>query len=326
MPAHVVVVGAGAWGTALAQVAATAGRRVTLVARRPEHAAEIARGTNPRLPGVVLDPAIEITTGEVPDADAVLLVVPAQALRAVTATLSHLNAPLVICAKGIERETGLLPTEVLAETLPRATTAVLSGPNFAAEVARGLPTAVTLACKDAATGRALVETLGTATFRPYFTPDTVGAQVGGALKNVIAIACGVVEGRELGENARAALMTRGLAELGRLNAALGGSPATLAGLSGLGDLTLCCTSRTSRNYALGVALGEGKTVDEATVGGRILTEGAFTAPAVLARARTLDVELPITQAVAAVLRGEADVDDAIHDLLSRPFRDEAAFD
>ncbi len=324
------VIGAGAWGTALARVAAMEGRDVKLWARDPDLAAEMRRlGENRRrLPGLTLGPNLAPTDdlAAVADfAEVLLLVTPAQALREIGTRLAPLlpaDRPLVICAKGIERDTGRLTTEVLSEVLPGRPLAVLSGPTFASEVAAGLPTAVTLACDDAVLGGSLVTALGSATFRPYLSDDPVGAAIGGALKNVIAIACGVLVGRDLGENGRAALITRGLAEIARLGRAKGAKPATLMGLSGLGDLTLTCTSQRSRNYAFGLRLGrDGKP--ETGQGPQGIAEGVFTAQAALALAETLGVEVPITAAVEAVLNGRADIDNVIAALLARPFREEA---
>ncbi len=327
------VIGAGAWGTALALAARRAGREVVLWARDPELAAEIGtRHENPRyLPGVRLDPEIRATASlaEAAACDALLLVTPAQAQREIAAALaphlgphSALGRPLVVCSKGIERGSGQLMTEVLAEALPGRATAVLSGPTFALEVARGLPTAVTLAAEDAALGAALVQALGSRAFRPYLSDDVVGAQIGGAVKNVIAIACGIVTGRKLGDNSRAALITRGLAEIARLGGAKGARPETLMGLSGLGDLTLTCTSTLSRNYSLGVALGEGETLEALMAGRRSVAEGVFSAGAAVALAGRLGVEMPIAGGVDAILNQGAPIEAAIEALLARPFRAE----
>jgi glycerol-3-phosphate dehydrogenase (NAD(P)+) len=328
---EIAILGAGAWGTALALVARRAGRKAVLWARSPQLAANIAAShANPDyLPGVALDPAITVTSdlaAAVATADAVLLVVPAQAVRAIAGNLGSLlrpGIPVVICAKGIEIATGALLSEVLRDVLPHTPPAVLSGPTFASEVARELPTAVTLAAADKSLGRALVAALGSRRFRPYFSVDVVGAEVGGALKNVLAIACGIVEGRGLGDNARAALLTRGLAEIARFATALGAAPETLMGLSGLGDIALSCNSDTSRNLSLGIALGAGHGLAAARAGRRTV-EGVHTAPAALARARAAGVELPICAAVDAVLHHFADIDSVIEGLLARPFRREEA--
>jgi len=324
------IIGGGAWGTALALTARRAGRDIVLWAREAEVAASINREhANPLfLPGVALDRAIRATVelGEaVTGSDALLLAAPAQHLRALAETLSpalHGGVPVVICAKGIEEETGALLSEAVAATLPRAPLAVLSGPTFAAEVAAGLPTAVTLACADDGIGQRLIAALGTRSFRPYLGHDLVGAQIGGAIKNVLAIACGIVAGRRLGDNARAALVTRGLAEMVRLALAKGGKSETLMGLSGLGDLVLTCTGLQSRNHSLGVALGEGRLLADILAERRSVAEGVSSAAAAMALARRLGVEMPITVAVDAILHRGAAIDEAIAGLLARPFRAE----
>lgn len=324
------VIGGGAWGTALAQTVRRAGRDVVVWAREPQVVEAINRRHENAdyLPGVPLDPKIHATTEAVDAlaADAVLLVTPAQHLRAVAAQLAPrwpTGVPAIICAKGIEQESGLLMHEAVEDVLPAdVPVAVLSGPTFAAEVVRGLPTAVTLACDDEWLGRTLVEAIGTATFRPYWSGDRVGAEIGGAVKNVMAIASGIVHGRRLGDNARAALLTRGLAEISRLAVAKGGRPETLMGLSGLGDLMLTASSLQSRNYSLGYALGEGRSLDEILAGRRAVTEGVHTASAVVALARRLGVDMPICAAVDAVLNKGADLDATIQTLLARPFRAE----
>jgi glycerol-3-phosphate dehydrogenase (NAD(P)+) len=241
-----------------------------------------------------------------------------------TALAPHLRnrAPLILCAKGVEQGSLKLMTQVLAETLPEARPAVLSGPSFAAEVARGLPTAVTLACPDLALGDALARALATPTFRPYLTDDLMGAEAGGAVKNVLAIACGVVEGRGLGRSAHAALITRGFAEMTRFGVALGGRAETLAGLCGLGDLVLTCSSPQSRNMSVGLALGRGETLEAALVGKRSVAEGVASAPAVRALSERLGVDMPICEAVAKIVAGEIGVERAIEDLLSRPLKSE----
>ncbi len=326
---HIGIIGAGAWGTALAIVARRAGRDVVIRAHEPEVVAAInSQHANPDyLPGIKLEPQIYATEdfAEAAGTDAVLLATPAQFARAaVTAVAPHLakGAPLVICSKGIEQATGKLLSEMVSEIAPKITTAVLSGPTFAGEVARGLPTAVTLACDNPDMAKALVEALGTPTFRPYASRDVVGAQIGGAVKNVIAIACGIVDGRGLGQNARAATIARGLAEMARFGDAFDVDPRTLMGLSGLGDLTLTCTSEASRNYTVGKALGEGATPDDVKIGRRSVAEGVFTAPAVLTRAKALGVELPICAAIDTILHDNADIDVTIAEVLARPFRSE----
>jgi glycerol-3-phosphate dehydrogenase (NAD(P)+) len=323
------VVGGGAWGTALAQVCARAGLGPLLWAREPQVVEAInARHANRLfLPDIALDPAIRATDAltELADRDMILAVVPAQHLRATLTVLGpHLrpDQPVVLCAKGVEQGSLKLMTEVLAEVAPHARAAVLSGPSFAGEVARGLPTAVTLACAEPDCGQALAQALATPTFRPYWTRDLIGAEAGGAIKNVLAIACGVVEGRGLGRSAHAALVTRGFAELTRLAVALGGEARTVAGLCGLGDLVLTCSSPQSRNMSLGLALGRGESLASLLSGRLSVVEGVETAPAVRALAARLGVETPICEAVAAVLAGERDLDEAIGGLLARPLRSE----
>jgi glycerol-3-phosphate dehydrogenase (NAD(P)+) len=323
------IIGGGAWGTALAATARRAGRDVVLWAREPEvvEAIRTARENPLFLPGVPLDPAIAATAdlAEAAAADAVLLVVPAQHLRRVAEELApHLRTgtPVVLCAKGIEQKSGAMMTEIAAETLPGAPLAVLSGPTFAIEVARALPTAVTLAASDEALGQRLIVALGTREFRPYLSSDPVGAEIGGAVKNVLAIACGIVAGRRLGDNARAALITRGLAEMTRLAVAKGGRAETLMGLSGLGDLVLTCTAMQSRNHSLGAALGEGQPLAEILGARRSVAEGVDSAEAVVELAARLGVEMPISAGVDAVLHHGAAVDETIERLLDRPFRSE----
>jgi glycerol-3-phosphate dehydrogenase (NAD(P)+) len=313
----VAVVGAGAWGTALAIQAARAGRRVTLWARDP---AALATGRSPRLPGFALPDAVRVT-GDLPDRchAAILLAVPAQHLRGLLSAWRP-QAPVVICAKGIEAGTGRLPGEILMELHPGLPWAVLTGPNFAAEVAAGLPAAAVLASAEPERRARLIALLATPGFRLYGNDDPLGAQLGGAAKNVIAIAAGAVIGAGLGENARAALITRGVSELARLVAALGGRAETAAGLSGLGDLLLTCTGASSRNYSLGVALGRGGALADILAARSAVTEGVATAPALLTRAAGLD--LPICAAVSALLAGEATLPQAMAALLARPLRDE----
>jgi len=329
MPARRIgIIGAGAWGTALAQVLCRAGRDVALWAREPELVAAINRdhANELYLPGIALDPAIRADADisvVSRDIDLMLIVVPAQHLRGICHALSSgISVPVVICAKGIETGTGALMSEIVAAELHGAALAVLSGPTFAAEVARGLPTAVTLAMADQAMGQWLVEALGTRSFRPYLAADIVGAEIGGAVKNVLAIACGIVEGRRLGDNARAAIITRGLAEMVRLAVVKGGRAETLMGLSGLGDLVLTCTATQSRNYSLGAALGQGRILAD-IIGERVsVAEGVDSAAATAALARRLGIEMPITDAVDAILHRGAPIDDAIAALLSRPFKSE----
>jgi glycerol-3-phosphate dehydrogenase (NAD(P)+) len=324
---RISVVGAGAWGVALANLAARAGRDVTLCARDAKAAARVAeKRESGRLPGIKLEPSIAITgdLAQAAKADAILLVVPAQITRAMTAALHDLipsGTPVVACAKGIERGTHRFMTEVIAESAQTALPAILSGPSFAADVARGLPTAVTLAAKEPGLAEKLSQALGSATFRPYHSTDVRGVEIGGAAKNVLAIAAGIVTGRGLGASAAAALTTRGFAELFRFGRSLDARAETLTGLSGLGDLILTCSSPQSRNYSLGLALGKGLTLSEAS--GNKLAEGAFTAPALVALAKARGIEMPVAEAVAAVLDGGMKVDEAIEALMTRPFKSES---
>ncbi|MGZ3375303.1 MAG: NAD(P)H-dependent glycerol-3-phosphate dehydrogenase [Phenylobacterium sp.] len=323
------VIGGGAWGTALAQVCARAGLQTTLWAREADVVASInaTHENTSFLAGIDLDPSIRATGdfADLADSDLVLAVAPAQHLRAaLSAFAPHVrpDLPILLCAKGVEQGSLKLMTQVLAETIPQAQPAVLSGPSFAREVAKGMPTAVTLACPDPGCAEMLAELIATPTFRPYFATDMIGAEAGGAVKNVLAIACGIVEGRDLGRSAHAALITRGFAELTRLAVALGAEAETLAGLCGLGDLVLTCSSPQSRNMSVGLALGRGHTLAEALADKLSVAEGVASAPAVRQLARNLSVDVPICEAVAAILAGEAGVDDAIAGLLSRPLREE----
>jgi len=316
---HVAVVGAGAWGTALALAAERAGRRVTLYGR--DVAAIAATRENAAyLPGIAIPETIAVTDrlADAVAADTILLVTPTQTIRAVASLLGGIadDTPVVLCAKGLERGTGLRPTEVLAEALPPAAPAVLSGPSFAADVAAGLPTAVTVAAAEAPLAMALCHALGSASFRPYAETDMIGVEVGGAFKNVLAIAVGIVAGRGLGASAAAALTARGFAELRRIGAALGARPDTLMGLSGLGDLVLTCASPQSRNFSYGVALGRG------TAPAAVLVEGAATAGVARMLAERLGVEMPITAQVAAIVEGETDIEGAMAALMSRPLKHE----
>ena len=323
------VIGGGAWGAALAQVCARAGLEVRLWAREPEVVEDINSRHQNRLflPGVTLDEGIE-ATGDIASlagCDLVLAVTPAQHLRSALAAFAphaRHGVPVVLCAKGIEQGSLKLMTQVLAETIPDAAPAVLSGPSFAGEVARGLPTAVTLACPDADLGPQLLQAIAGPGFRPYLSDDMIGAEAGGAVKNVLAIACGVVEGRGLGRSAHAALITRGFAELTRLAVALGGRAETVAGLCGLGDLVLTCSSPQSRNNSVGLALGAGESLEQALAGKLSVAEGVATAPVVKALAATLGVETPICSAVAAILAGKIGIDTAIEGLLARPLKSE----
>ena len=319
----IAVLGAGAFGTALAISLARNGGRVMLWAHDPAHIAEMAaaRENERRLPGVPLSGNIELIgdMAEIPAGAAVLLAVPMQ-------KLSHLledhhaaltGRRLVACCKGIDLETHLGPVQTIAQAMIDALPAILTGPSFAADIARGLPTALTLACADEAAGKELQQALTTPNLRIYRTTDTVGAELGGALKNVIAIACGVVIGARLGDSARAALMTRGYAEMQRMARAQGARPETLAGLSGFGDLALTCTSEGSRNFRFGLSIGRGEPFDPS-----VTVEGAATARAALAKAHEIGIEMPITAAVTALLDGQVDVRQAMDMLLSRPLKEE----
>jgi len=328
---QIAIVGAGAWGTALANLAARAGAQVILWARDPAHATEMAAtGVNARrLPGVPLAPAVTPTADlpAVATADILLLVVPTQGLRAAARTLAPFapkGAPIIICAKGIERETGRFPSEVVAEVLPDHPLAVLSGPSFAADVARGLPTAVTLAATEETRAAALARALATPWFRLYHSTDIRGVEIGGAMKNVLAIASGIAAGRRLGASAGAALIARGFAELARFGQAYGADPATLMGLSGLGDLVLTCSSEQSRNFSFGLALGRGASVAAASADGK-LVEGVHTCGILVDLARKKSIDMPISDAVDAVLAERIEIDAAIEALLNRPAKPELAF-
>lgn len=320
------IVGGGAWGTALAQVAAGSGEAVLLWAREEEvvRAINVERRNPLFLPGATLSDRIRATGAldEMAGLDALLFVTPAQHLRAVLGGFPRLSIPLVLCAKGIEAGTRKLMSEVAAEAQPDAPIAVLSGPTFAHEVAAGLPTAITLACADEEVGAALCHRLALPTFRPYGSTDLVGAEIGGAVKNVLAIACGVVEGMKLGQNARAALISRGFAEMTRFGLARGARIETLTGLSGLGDLVLTCSSTSSRNFSLGLAIGQGGRAVDLLADRRTVAEGAFTAPVLSEAARAARVEMPIVEAVCQLLSGEVAVNDVVAGLLARPLKAE----
>jgi glycerol-3-phosphate dehydrogenase (NAD(P)+) len=325
------VLGAGAWGTALAQTAAKAGRDVLLWSFEQDVADAInsKRQNTIYLPEVTLDDGVRAVTAlsELDACDAVLAVAPAQHMRRVLEGFLPFAAdglPIILCAKGIEQSSLSMMTQVLAETIPSALPAVLSGPSFAIDTAKGLPTAVTLACQDEAIGDALINALGTPRFRPYLATDLVGAEIGGAVKNVLAIACGISEGRNLGKSAHAALIARGFAEMTRLALKLGAQRETLSGLCGLGDLVLTCSSPQSRNMSCGLALGRGVSLDDIMASRRAVTEGVASAPAIMALANRNGVEMPICEAVDAILAGRLSVEDAIETLLSRPFTLETA--
>lgn len=326
------ILGAGAWGTALAaslyNKAETHALELPVWALEDAVAAALCEGAgNPvYLSGYDL-PAMKASTdiADLSGADAILAVVPAQFARGSFQQLApHVadGTPVLLCAKGIEQSTLSLMTEVLSETIPQAVPAVLSGPSFAADVARGLPTAVTLACEDPDLGKALMDGIGQPAFRPYWTDDLIGAEIGGAVKNVLAIACGIVEGLQLGKSAHAALIARGFAEMTRLGVAMGGRAETLAGLCGLGDLVLTCSSPQSRNMSFGLALGKGERVEDILAARNAVTEGVATAPALVTLARNKGVEMPISEAVNAVLSRQTTVADAMTALLSRPYKGE----
>jgi glycerol-3-phosphate dehydrogenase (NAD(P)+) len=324
---YIAVIGAGAWGSALALACARAGRKVTLWEHDAANAAQLAQKRESLfLPGVRIDDSVALA-GDLADAagaDALLLVVPAQSVRAAAKMLAPLLAartPVIVCAKGIERGTKKFMSEVIAECAPNAVPAILSGPSFAADVARGMPTAVTLAASDGKLARELAQAIGSASLRLYHSTDMRGVELGGAAKNVLAIAAGIVTGRGLGASAAAALTTRGFAELVRFGKAYGAKPETMMGLSGLGDLLLTCSSPQSRNFSFGVNLGRGQK-PEAIHGAGGLAEGVFTAAVLGEMARERGVDMPIAFAVAAVLGGELSVDAAIESLLARPLRAE----
>ena len=325
---HFSVIGSGAWGTALALAAARAGRKVTLWSRDADQAEEMQRlrENKRRLPGVVLPSSIHITASLKEAADygrANLLAVPAQSLRGVADALSLVikqGLPVIVCAKGIDRQTGEFMSEIITDTLPGTMPAILSGPSFADDVARGLPTAVVLAAPIAEIAKALARALTSPTFRIYHSSDLRGVEIGGAAKNVLAIAAGIVEGRGLGESARAALVARGFAELRRFSESYRARPETLMGLSGLGDLVLTAGSLKSRNFAFGHDLGRGLSVSEA--GGGKLAEGVHTARILGEMARARGIDMPIVEAVSTILKGELTVDGAVEALMNRPMKGE----
>ena len=330
--ARIGVLGAGAWGTALAaslyNKACSSDADIPVWALEDAVATALRKGEgNPvYLPGVDL-PTMRASTeiSSLAGCDAVLAVVPAQFARGTLTELApHLapGTPVLLCAKGIERSSLNFMTEVLREAIPHAVPAVLSGPSFAADVSRGLPTAVTLACEDEAVGKALMHAIGQPAFRPYWSNDLIGAEVGGAVKNVLAIACGIVEGLALGKSAHAALIARGFAEMTRLGVALGGKPETLAGLCGLGDLVLTCSSPQSRNMSFGLALGQGRQADDILAERKAVTEGHATAPALVTLAQKLGIEMPICESVNAILSDHATVSEAMSALLARPYKGE----
>ena len=322
------VIGAGAWGTALAQMLASDGSRVKLWAREPELAEAInaAHENILYLPGQTLHPTIVATSapGDLEDVDALLVVTPAQHMRASLERFNIGARPLILCCKGMEAGSTLLMSDVASEVHPDAPILVLSGPTFAHEVAAGLPTAVTLACEEEGLGARIAHAIRRAAFRPYLSRDVIGAEIGGAIKNVIAIACGVAEGAGLGQNARATLISRGFAEMTRFGLAKGAKPETLSGLAGLGDLVLTCSSTSSRNFSLGKGLGEGKSAAELLSDRRTVAEGAHSAPVVLEAGKALGIDMPIVEAVNLLLSGKADVRTVMTELQARPLRSENA--
>ncbi len=325
------VIGAGAWGTALAQTLATAGRDVMIWAREPDVVKSINESHENKifLPGIPLHKKIKASDSltTVSDADALLISSPAQYVRS---TLQSLKAeladgrPFIICAKGIELETGFLMSQVAEDVIPKAACTVLTGPTFAIEIAQGLPSAVTIAGSDKDVTQQVADGINTRTLRTYISDDVMGAQVGGAVKNVIAIACGVITGRKMGDSARAALVTRGLAEIARLASAMGAKKETLMGMCGVGDLILTCSSVTSRNFSLGVAIGEGRKLEDILSNRKSVTEGVSTAKALMTMAKNLAVEMPISKAVYDCLNEGVGIDDAIMQMLDRPTKMENA--
>jgi glycerol-3-phosphate dehydrogenase (NAD(P)+) len=320
------VIGGGAWGTALAQVGAAGGRDVLLWAREPEvvDAINSAHENSVFLAGRKLEPTIHATgeLGELSACDAWLVVTPAQHMRSVLQSAPADGKPLILCSKGIEEQSGALLHRVASEACPESQIAVLSGPTFAHEVAAGLPTAVTLAAEDQSLAEALRDRISRPTFRMYLSDDVAGAEIGGAVKNVLAIACGIVDGKGLGQNARAALIARGFAEMTRFGLANGAKRETLAGLSGLGDLVLTCSSTSSRNFSLGKGIGEGRSADELMSDRKTVAEGAFTAPVLARLAKETGIDMPVVVAVDKLLSGERNVDQVLQELLARPPRPE----
>lgn len=320
------IIGGGAWGTALAQVAASGNRETLIWALEPEVVEAInSRHENPAyLPGIPLNQSIRATSHleELDCCDGWLVVTPAQHMRAVLGRVDSCRKALILCSKGVEERSGQLLHSVASEACPDAPVAVLSGPTFAHEVAKGMPTAVTLATKDPALAERLRDRIALPSFRVYVSDDVAGAEIGGAVKNVLAIACGVVEGKGLGQNARAALVARGFAEMTRFGLAFGARPETLAGLSGLGDLVLTCSSTSSRNYSLGKGIGEGRSAAELLSDRKTVAEGAFTAPVLARLARGKGIDMPIVDAVDALIAGRATVGQVLDALLTRPPRAE----
>lgn len=326
---HVATIGAGSWGTALAQTAATAGHKVTLIGRDPKTLDAINTDhTNPKyLPDITLSSAITATAdlATCTTADIIFLVVPAQQTRAMMKQLAKFDlndSKLILCAKGLEAKTQLRLTEIVAQECPTIQPLILSGPSFASDVANGLPTAVTIASSDLAAAQQVCQQFHTASFRPYASDDLIGVELAGALKNVMALACGAVDGAGLGRSANAAVLTRAFAEQSRIIRALGGADATLTGLAGLGDLSLTCSSSQSRNFAFGIALGQGQSLEEIVAGGAKLAEGVHTAAVALKLAQTHNISTPIIEAVNALLSGKATIATLVPHLMQRPLRTE----
>lgn len=324
------ILGCGAWGTALALALHRAGRSVTLWSHDVKTVKNIVRDHENKLylPGIALDPAIKFVEDmkDLASCQVLILATPAQHIRATCLHLApHLkntSTPLLIAAKGIEQKTSALLSDVVRAEIHSNPIAIISGPSFAREVAKGWPAALTLAIGDKTVGESLMTAIASSSFRLYLTDDVMGAQIGGAIKNVLAVACGIIAGRNLGENARAALITRGLAEMMRLGSALGGQPQTLMGLSGLGDLVLTCSSPQSRNMSLGMALGQGQTLAAILSTRASVTEGVYTAEAALALAKKHQVDMPIVEAVDAILSRGADIDQTIAGLMARSLKSE----
>lgn len=323
------VIGAGAWGTALAQTLASSGRQVTLWAFEEDvvNAINSEHINKTYLPSATLHSNIRATQNlaDLAGSDAVLVVTPAQHMRGTLASFLPFvrdGLPMVLCSKGIEISSGKFMSEVLEEICPQAITAVLSGPSFAADVVKGLPTAVTLACADWDVGAKLISSIAAPTFRPYYSGDVLGAEIGGAVKNVLAIVCGLVLGKGLGRSAHAAIIARGFAEMTRLGTALGCRPETLTGLCGLGDLVLTCSSEQSRNMSFGMALGQGQSFDDYMMDKKVVVEGAATAPALKSLSQIKGVEMPISHALANILDGSEQIDDVIERLLAREHKTE----
>ncbi len=325
------IVGGGAWGTALAQCLAQSGKDVLVWAREGDVVQSIntTHENSVFLPGLKLHPDIRATKtmADLSPSDAVLIVTPAQHMRTTMATLKSVlkeTIPLVICAKGVEIETGALLSNIAAEIFPKNPIAILTGPTFAAEIGRGLPSAVTLAMNDLNAAKDLAQTLSSKNLRMYPSDDMVGAQIGGAVKNVIAIACGIIEGKKLGDSARAALVTRGLAEIARLGSALGAKKETLMGMCGVGDLILTCSSIQSRNFSLGVALGQGRKLSDILAERNSVTEGVHTAKAMVVMAKNHAVEMPVCEAVHQCLTQDVDIGQLVEKMLDRPLKSERA--